>query len=222
MISYAYRYAPIWQILKSYPRSTSKALEVGSGAEGLALFWKGALVSVDVRFKRRPISQGVQGSTLHLPFAAGSFPVVTSCDMLEHIHSTHRRAAVLEMVRVSGSQILLGFPSGETATQLYRDLGQTFGSAQPDWLREHLAFGLPEADEVAGWLREAGWQVETCWYESASMHKRLVSWERSGAARWSSYLIARSLGRFLIAGIASGEQSVDDPMRVLLLAKIRV
>lgn len=222
MISYAYRYAPIWQTLIAQHQPASGVLEVGSGAEGLALFWKAPLVSVDLRFKRRPIGLGVQASTLSLPFSVGSFPVVVSCDMLEHLPAAQRKLAVLELARVSGRQIMLGFPSGAAAVQLYQELGQSFKGACPDWLQEHLALGLPDAAEVAGWLREAGWQVEVSWYESARMHKRLVSLERNRAARWCSYLLTRSLGRFLIAGIASGEQTVDDPMRVLLLAKIRV
>src|SRR5512134_745925 len=100
MISYAYRYAPIWQMLNSYPQPVFGVLEVGSGAEGLALFWNRPLVCVDVRFKRWPIALGVRGSTLYLPFATGSFPLVISCDMLEHIPPAQRRPAVFELARV--------------------------------------------------------------------------------------------------------------------------
>lgn len=218
MLSYAARYKPVWQLLEqrrlAEPGRQDRVLEVGSGAEGLALFWKGPLVGVDVHFKRRPMAHGVAGSALRLPFASGSFPVVVSCDMLEHLRGDIRPAAVLEMARVCGERLLLGFPAGAAAWEMYQGLAQRWGKTCPRWLEEHLAYGLPAAEEVAGWLSDTGWRVNLYWYESAQVHAQALEWERRGLRRIISYLAARAGGAWLIRRPQPPAQA--DPMRVLL------
>lgn len=227
MLSYLPRYYPIWQELKQFSQSRPAGevgkqykpvvLEVGSGAEGLALFWKGPLVGVDVRFKRWPMAQGVAGSALRLPFAEASFPLVISCDMLEHLPGEMRQAAVLEMIRVCGESLLLAFPSGAAAWGMYQRLAKKWDQVLPPWLEEHLVFGLPASEDVADWLQQAGWKVETLWYESAAEHFRRILWERAGLQRWISYLAARAFGPWLIR--REQNRAPVDPLRVLIHAR---
>ena len=218
MLSYAARYHPTWQVLEerrvAAPQRVDRVLEAGSGAEGLALFWKGSLVGVDLRFKRRPMALGVVGSALHLPFAPASFPVAVSCDMLEHLPAELRRQAVLEMGRVCRERLLVGFPSGAAAEAMYQALAHRWAGAAPPWLEEHLTYGLPGASEVAGWLADAGWQVSIRWYESAAAHARRLEWERRGLQRWISYLAARALGPWWMQ--RQRLEPPADPLRVLL------
>src|SRR6266498_1311702 len=98
MLNWAIRYQPILKELSNYP--AKKVLEVGSGPEGLAMFWRGNVVGVDSIFKRRPIHRAIQASALSLPFCDRAWRIVVSCDMLEHIHPSVRSQAVKEISRV--------------------------------------------------------------------------------------------------------------------------
>lgn len=215
MINIAIRYRPIVEELQQ--RRPPRVLEVGSGPEGLRLFWPAAVVGVDVEFRRPPLHQAVRASGLALPFRAASFPAVVGCDVLEHVAPPERESAVAELARVAQSLLLLTFPSGEAAMRVYRRLQEETGAGAPQWLHEHLANGLPDADEVAGWLRSAGWAVTTLWYESAEAHLRLLRWELRWPVKLLTYAVTRLFGRRLVwqAPMTSREPE----LRVLIKAE---
>lgn len=215
MINYAIRYRPILQELEH--RQPAFVLDVGSGPEGLGMFWRGEVVGSDLAFKRRPLHRGVVASGLALPFAAQGCPVVVSCDMLEHVPPPERRAAVREMARVAGEALLLTFPSGQAAERMYQSLARELGAASPEWLQEHLAHGLPDGAQVAAWLREEGWRVEQSWYESAAAHGALMHWEVRWYVKLLTYALMRVAGPWLAPRwpIPSG----GAPLRVLIRAE---
>ncbi len=215
MINWAVRYAPIFKLLRPHPHE--RVLEVGSGPEGLGMFWDGRVTGMDVRFKRRPIHQAVQASGLALPCKNGGFPIVVSCDFLEHLPPWERGKAVDELGRVAGSRILLGFPSGKHAAALYARLADTFGHPIPDWLEDHQRFGLPEAAVVAGQLQEQGWKVEVMWYEGVHLHGRLVLLEQKYGMKWLTYPLMRLWGRRLVSRVPY--RTAPPFLRVLLDAK---
>ena len=175
MINFAIRYQPIIQLLQEL--QPEHVLEVGSGPEGLAMFWPGSVTGVDLAFKRHPLPRPVCASALTLPFAAQSWPTVLSCDMLEHIPPASRLTAVEALLRVTKDTLLLAFPSGPAAQQCYRDLAGRLSPTLPDWLAEHVTYGLPDADEVAGWLHARGWSIKVHWHESVAAHYRLMRLE---------------------------------------------
>ena len=215
MINHAIRYRPVLRELER--RQPPWVLEVGSGPEGLAHFWRRPVVGMDLAFKRRPLHRAVVASALALPIAARTCPAVVSCDLLEHIPPTRRRTAVSEMARVAAKVVLLGFPSGDPATQIYRELARKLGSGAPDWLKEHLRYGLPEASQVAEWLRLLGWQVQPIWYESAEVHRHLMAWESRLPVKVVTFSLMRLLGPWLAPRmpVSSGKP----PLRVLLVAE---
>ena len=217
MINWAARYQPIVKELQS--QKPAWTLEVGSGPEGLKMFWRDRVVGVDLNFKRSPIHCAVEAAGSALPFANESSPMVVSCDLLEHIHPLERRAFVLDLSRVARDSLLLAFPSGERAAQVYRDFGMRFGAADmPVWLRQHLEYGLPEADEVAGWLEKDGWRVTSAWYESALSHSRLLRWEMIFPGKFFTYSLMRLMGPYLISRM---KFSSEPPyLRVLIKARL--
>ncbi len=215
MINYAVRYRPIVEML--HERRPAWVLDVGSGPEGLAMFWRGTVVGNDLHFKRPPIHHGVAASSLALPFGDGACPVVVSCDMLEHVPPPLRQEALNEMARVTGKLLLLGFPSGERAMQTYRTLSQRLRPSRPPWLEEHLAYGLPDADETRGWLHESGWNVTLRCYESAPLHERLVYWEHHLPIKLFTYGLMRLLGPWLV--LHAPVSPKGHPLRVLICAE---
>jgi hypothetical protein len=196
MINFAVRYQPILALLAA--AQPPQVLEVGSGPEGLALFWPGQVVGIDLAFKRTPLHQPLRGSMLALPFATRSWATVISCDTLEHIPINLRRQAIAELARVAGQTLLVAFPSGAAAASCYQQLAHELGQPLPGWLVEHLTYGLPDAAQVADWLFETGWSVRTCWYESTASHRRLMRWETRRWIQPVTYGLTRLAGSWLV------------------------
>ncbi len=215
MINIAIRYRPILEELQKL--QPDWVLEVGSGSEGLRMFWPGLVIGADIEFRRRPLHQAVQASGLALPLRSASCPVVVSCDMLEHVAPCQREVVVSEMARVAADALLVSFPSGEPAMCVYRGLAAEIGVAPPRWLREHLDNGLPEAEPVAGWLQAAGWAVSSAWYESAQAHARLLRWESRLPVKLLTYGTMRLLGRSLVWRVPM--TSPGPKLRVLIKAE---
>lgn len=217
MINAAIRYQPILRELRK--QRPGWVLDVGSGPEGLRMFWRGAVIGIDVEFKRRPLHQAVLAAGAALPFRDASCPMVVGCDMLEHVAPCRREAVVSEMARVAAGALLLVFPSGEPAMRVYRDLAQEAGAGAPVWLREHLDNGLPDAEVVAGWLRDAGWSVSILWFESAQAHARLLRWELRQPVKLLTYSAMRLFGRWLVWCVPV--VSTGPKLRVLIKAEHR-
>jgi hypothetical protein len=122
---------------------------------------------------------------------------VVCCDTLEHIAPEQRHQSVLELARVAQQKLLLVFPSGPEALKMYQQLAVQFGATLPIWLHEHIAYGLPDAEQVASWLQQAGWQVTLEWYESIAVHQTLLKWERFWLVKLVTYSLMRLFGRWL-------------------------
>jgi hypothetical protein len=156
-------------------------LEVGAGTSGLSNYLNVNVVSVDVQFPgRMPAMQvSVRADVTKLPFTSGSFDLVISTDMLEHIAPMSRGAAISEMIRVSRGTIYLAFPTGDHSALVDRRfdrLCKFIRRSTPGWLNEHLAFGLPDEEEVTSEISAAGGVVErTLSIESCEVHALLMT-----------------------------------------------
>jgi hypothetical protein len=175
------------------------------------------VVGVDLAFKRRPLHQALRASMTALPFSSRRWPLVVSCDTLEHVPVELRQRAVEELARVADRTLLLAFPSGPAAANCYRRLAQEISSPMPGWLAEHLAFGLPDAEQVAGWLRRAGWAVTIAWSESAASHHRLMRWETRRPVQLVTYGLTRLAGPWLAKYWPVTERG--ELLRALLVAR---
>ena len=135
-------------------------LDVGGRPGELAAFLPGSRVTalnVD-----EPAD--VVASDERLPFPDGSFDVVTSLDVLEHLSRERRRSHLEELVRVARSQVLACCPLGTKAhVQAEEELAAWYESVAGSphrFLQEHLANGLPTEAELRGLIRDLAFSFE--------------------------------------------------------------
>jgi hypothetical protein len=98
----------------------------------------------------------VLGTATALPFKDRSIEIIVSCDMLEHIPQADRPLVLSEMIRVARRQIIVAAPCGRLARQAEEDVARIYREKTNEghlWLREHLEYGLPEADELEALIR---------------------------------------------------------------------
>lgn len=160
VLDIALRYWPVVQVLKREFRHSLQLLEVGSGNAGLAAFWRGQVVGVDIAFRgvQAPTLARICGSGSALPFADRQFDVVLAVDMLEHVNAQVRPQVVAEMARVARATLIILGPCGAKSeaweqclwNRLPKKANQTYR-----YLREHIENGLPSLEEVAFWLKTA-------------------------------------------------------------------
>ena len=155
------RYAPIVDYIKKLPNSDKLSiLEIGSGSLGIGPYLNLPFTGVDIDFSGPQWPQMTQiiGTGKSLPFPDKSFDIIICTDTLEHVPPQLRHKFVAELIRVAKSHLILAFPEGKLAAQQDKDLDNLyrhrFGQPFP-FLTEHLQYGLPDKDAVAGWLKPA-------------------------------------------------------------------
>lgn len=160
-LNWLVRYVPIKPYLDSAARAS--LIEVGSGARGLATILEDtSFVGLDVRIDGQPAPTmypfSYDGG--RVPFRSASFHTVVSMDTLEHVPPANRVDFLKELLRISASRIILGFPTdngrpaADKGDDFMRNLLMRLGMGQPAWLNEHDEFGLPPAREVEAILNQ--------------------------------------------------------------------
>ncbi len=181
-------------------------LDVGSGGLGLAdhLDARWHVTALDLSFEdygawARPPStraRRVLGDIRELPFPDRSFDVVVALDVLEHLDADDRERALSELARVARRRVVVAAPTGAEALAADRRLAVAV-AVPPPWLREHLANGFPEPEELAAPLRAHG-TVRLLGNESVAAHVTVTRRELS--LRW--FVATRTLARVLAWGLA--------------------
>jgi hypothetical protein len=136
-------------------------LDVGGYPGHLAAFLPGRQVTFcDLIEGEIDHSPYVRGSAAALPFPDNAFPVVSCCDVLEHIPAASRRLVFDELLRVASLAVVLAGPFDDPgvaeAEKIVADYYSSLWHEEHPWLAEHLALGLPAAGEVTGWAAERG------------------------------------------------------------------
>lgn len=213
MLNWAIRYRPIVQeIQRLHPEWV---LDVGSGPEGLRMFWRGKVYGLSLDYKRHPIHFGIEADANAIPIPDNSCPLVVSCDLLEHIPPEKRRKAVAEMSRVAKNHMLLVFPTGDAAEQIYRAISGHYRLiSPPEWLQEHNSLGLLEVHKVENWIKNLGWTADITWFESAIFHEKLLYFELRLGGKFVTYSLMRLMGPFLINHLPFYDQ--EPKMRVIM------
>lgn len=105
----------------------------------------------------------IKGDATNLTFQDNSFDIVTNFDVFEHIPRELRHKFVTEALRVSKRAVILTFPvdhdSNKATSEAENTLDTFFkkltGSRHP-WLREHIDYGIPTAEEFEQLLNGIG------------------------------------------------------------------
>jgi len=192
------------RVLRPFLRKDSTILDAGCGEYGIAEFVPtGRVVGVDVAPTENTSLDFafVYGSIAALPFSEGSFSIVSSVDVLEHLPETMRPEAVGQLVRVANDLIVITFPAGTAARKVDEEFNEKLiGSGQPvpDWLSEHLSQPYPEEAAVISHIRSEalrlGRNVKTSTYYSEDLRiAQFLRW----AAGTSRYI-------YMFANIAFG------------------
>jgi hypothetical protein len=154
MMNQALRYERVRRWIAA--NRVERALEVGSGASGLAAWWPGPVTGVDLRFDGTPPPNltTVEGSVFALPFPDRSHDAVICTDVMEHLPPGRRAEALTELLRVSSRLAWVSFPCGPDAVEADRRLAamaNRMGREAPGWLLDHQEHGLPMLDEALTW-----------------------------------------------------------------------
>ena len=179
-LNWLVRYSPIISLLDTHSTSFP-VLDVGSGAVGIASVHDHAFVGCDLQFDNPPHPQmhPVVASAVKLPFPDRSFSTVACIDVLEHVSASQRSVLLRELLRVARCDVLVAFPSGETARRAdtwVSSYYRTRGHALPGWLQEHMDYSYPCAQDVE---REI---------ECLSLQ-----YERQGSAAWPLHVLVMIL-----------------------------
>ena len=152
----AWRYLPMARTVAAVVGPRARVLDVGAGDTGIAPYVRNPCVLADSGTPTRARAPFVQANCLRLPFRDRAFPAVVSADLLEHLPAAERPAAVAEMLRVAERLVVIAAPTGPAAEAHDRRLHECSAEAgRSGFLAEHLAHGLPSAEDLVGWVATA-------------------------------------------------------------------
>jgi len=147
-------------------RRSMKVLEVGGHPPRLGHFLPDDEVLVtDIVESDEPGYLRANG--LDLPFADDSFETVVSLDVLEHISPGNRAPFVEELCRVAGQFMVIAAPfdDGEgvisRAESLIFDFIRDNHGYEHEFLKQHIAYGLPSIHDTIDILHSRGWRIHT-------------------------------------------------------------
>lgn len=166
------RYVPALRRLRSH----ETILEIGSGATGICSYTRRRIHAIDPLLAGpgvhpRIIPVGTDFFDNALPDA--SYDLVIAIDFLEHVPREMRARAIGEMLRVARRTLVLGCPCGERAhasdARWHAEYARR-GETPPDWLDEHIRFGLPRPEEIIPIVEARGVRFESFWNAGVRFH----------------------------------------------------
>ena len=115
-----------------------------------------------------------------MPFGAGSFDVVTSTDVLEHLPREARPGHIAELVRLARRRVVICFPAGSAVKDASEQrqaehLAEAY-DLHLDFLDEHLEHGLPRSEEVVDAVATSapGASVEVLFHDGVEISERVL------------------------------------------------
>jgi hypothetical protein len=166
------RYIPAMKRVGAY----ASVLEIGSGLTGICSYVNRRIDAIDPLLGAgvsHPRLAPVGTDFFDNGLADGSYDLVLAIDFLEHVPRDQRERALREMLRIARRALLIGFPCGEGARRVDGRWHSEFarrGETPPDWLDEHVRFGIPEREEVLSVLDAAGVRYSTFWNAGIGFH----------------------------------------------------
>lgn len=134
----------------NYINDNQTVLDVGGGLKSLSKFTKAKITVSNVD------SGDIIADARNLPVKNGSYDVVTSIDVLEHIKKSDRQKFIDELFRVSKKRTIISAPFGSkehiaSEKELYIMLQKQ--KREVKYLTEHITIGLPTEAEVQTYLK---------------------------------------------------------------------
>jgi len=201
------RYLPAIRFLKRYIPD-GRILEVGSGPLGLAAYVRRAIVTTDVSYDTGHLPNMIPVVAKGpLPFRDASFRAAISLDAFEHVPREHRQLFLEELLRVTDSYVIVGFPEGadaerhDSAMEAYY-LGQwgRDGTVHHFFV-EHREYEIPRSHEMGEYfarVRDArGWDFSVQRFSNVNIALRSLfcrlAWHRKSQVR-AIYVMLTLLG----------------------------
>jgi len=130
-----------------------RVLDVGGRSALLEQFTPYRVISINTDG-----TSDLRGSGNALPFKDNSFAAAVSMDTLEHLPKEVRLPFIRECLRVARRCTIIAAPLGSEGHREYEQrLDRLYRSVHGEphlYLREHLLHGLPELDELEGYVRQ--------------------------------------------------------------------
>ena len=181
LLNWFTRYALVVDFIRERGLNTDRILEVGSGSSGLSAFLGRKVVGVDSHFdrERRALLTPVRGHAGQLPFRNGSFELVVSLDLIEHVPRAGRAEVIADMFRLSSSSLIIGCPVGKAAESCDRAFAawlRRAGKEVPWWVLEHFERGIPTEQEMLSAIKSIPSVecVEVFPNENAALHMAAI------------------------------------------------
>lgn len=124
-------------------------LDVGGGIGDLSRFLPGHPYCL-----AEPFANGI--SSLNLPFADGTFDLVVSCHVLEHIPTEERDAFLDTLVSKSKLGVVLLNPFHAEGTHEVERMQLVWDELKASWAKEHIDCVLPRVDDVRDYAERRG------------------------------------------------------------------
>ncbi len=149
------RYEQAQNLLSDY--SPSQIVEVGAGVAGLGFLLGQPVVGIDLAFNTPVLRQfnpyvlAVIGTGTQLPVADNAFQASLAIDSIEHVPPPLRLEAISELLRVASDRVVISIPCGAAAVSADQRLAawdQSQRRQRVFWLSEHLAYGIPEDEDM--------------------------------------------------------------------------
>jgi hypothetical protein len=138
-------------------------LDIGSGPVDISEFLPDDKIT-RLDTESRSEAGYICGSALDMPFRGGSFDMVISCDMYEHIRPDERETFLDELDRVSRESFIIACPfSGagiENAEAMVNSFYKDLFGHEHKWLVEHRETGLPSLKHLKTWISSKGYGAE--------------------------------------------------------------
>lgn len=143
------RFKPVADRINGLARKGLTVLDVGGRHRTFSLFLpRHRVVVADLE------TTGTDARAL--PFGSGSFDVVTSHHLLEHVPARDRLPVMAELVRVARKRVYVTGPFEENP--FAREIDELLLRLEPTnrYLQEHARLGLPRLSEIRQWLEARG------------------------------------------------------------------
>ncbi|HEY8551731.1 MAG TPA: class I SAM-dependent methyltransferase [Vicinamibacterales bacterium] len=157
------------------------------------------LPSISIDLPANPQPGYVRAGGDAIPFAAGTFDLVCSVDVLEHVPAPSRPLVLDHAMRVSSRAVLLAAPFRSHVVEaaeglVFRFIREVCGYEQGQ-LREHRELGWPSLADTVQRFAEAGWTARVFGYGNIWRWTLMMIDKHAVSALMGSRLVQTRLDR---------------------------